>query len=326
MFKFFRTLFKVIFGIVGTAIGLAILLWLAGSLGKFAIYNEYYKMESNVCVNPGLGDGFVCQGVAAAESHGKILVSGYMDDDTNSRIYVVDIETNEYYHVKLTRNGGELYNGHAGGIATSGVYVYVANGSKLYAFNINSLLSAKDGETVDIGSGVPVNTAASYVFCDENYIYVGDFHHTEGSYLKEHTLDSGKVVNGIVSRYTHRAIRASDGETAPTPDLIYTVPAKVQGICFTPDGQIVLSTSYGRFNSSYFYVYNQSDCTDSGETLNGVPVYTLGEYTNKIKAPTMSEDLDWYDGKVITVYESASNKYFFGKLFFADDVNALDIK
>jgi hypothetical protein len=40
----------------------------------------------------------------------------------------------------------------------------------------------------------------------------------------------------------------------------------------------------------------------------------------------MSEDLDYYNGKVITVYESASNKYGFGKLFFANDVNAIDIK
>ena len=32
-----------------------------------------------------------------------------------------------------------------------------------------------------------------------------------------------------------------------------------------------------------------------------------------------------FDGKVITVYESACNKYAFGKFFFADDVNALDI-
>ena len=330
MFKFFKTLFKIIFGIVGAAIGLAILLWLAGNYGKFIVYNEYYKMESNVCQNPGLDDGFVCQGVAASEKNGKILVCGYMDDKSNSRVYVVDVQTNTYYYVNLTKNNGELYNGHAGGIATSGDYVYIANASKLFTFSLTSLLEASNGDYVDIGSGVPVNNAASYVYCDEKYIYVGEFHHTQDGYLKEHALDGGDgIVNGIVSRYTHRAIRSYaeyGNENVPTPDVIYAVRDRVQGICFTPDGKIVLSTSYGRFNSSYFYVYNQADCTDTGETLDGVPVYTLGEYTNEIMAPTMSEDLDWYDGKVITLYESASNKYFFGKLFFANDVNALDIK
>lgn len=326
MFKFFKTLFKVIFGIVGAAIGLAILLWLAGNYGKFIVYNEYYKMESNVCINPGLDDGFVCQGVAVSEENGKILVCGYMDDKSNSRIYVVDINSNTYYHVKLTKNNGQLYDGHAGGIATSGDYVYIANASKLFTFNLTSLLRASNGDYVDIGSGVPVNNSASYVYCDEEYIYVGEFHHTEGGYFKEHALDSGNgVVNGIVSRYTHETIRSYDGENAPTPEVIFAVRDRVQGVCFTPDGKIVLSTSYS-VNHSYFYVYNQADCTDSGETLDSIPVYTLGECIKEIKAPAMSEDLDWYDGKVITLYESASNKYFFGKFFFANDVNALDIK
>ena len=324
---FFKNLFKVIFGIIGCALLLALVILLVGNLGKFIIYNEYYSVESNVCRNPGLSDGFICQGVAASEENGKILVCGYMDDKSNSRVYIVDLELQSYYHVKLTKNGGELYNGHAGGIATSGEFVYIANGSKLYTFSISSLLQAGNGDYVDIGSGVPVNNAASYVYCDEEYIYVGEFHHTKDGYEKEHTFDSGNgSVNGIVSRYTHEAIRNYDGENAPTPEAIFAVRDRVQGICFTPDGRIVLSTSYGRFNSSYFYVYNQADCTSTGETLNGVPVYTLGEYTNKIMAPTLSEDLDWYDGKVITIYESASNKYFFGKLFFADDVNALEIK
>ena len=324
MFKFLKNLFKVIFGIIGGVILLAIIIWIAGSLGKFLIYNEYYQIESNVCINPGLGDGFVCQGVCASEENGKILVCGYMDDKSNSRVYIVDIESGEYYHVKLTSDGN-LYKGHAGGIATSGDYVYIANGSKLYTFSITSLLGAGDGDYVDIGSGVPVNNAASYVYCDEEYIYVGEFHDVDGGYYKEHTLDGGDKVNGIVTKYTHSSVRDYDGENAPTPELIYTLPAKVQGICFTPDGRIILSTSRG-VNHSYFYVYNQADCTDSGDTLDGITVYNLGECKNEIKAPAMSEDLDWYDGKVITIYESASNKYFFGKFFFADDVNALDIK
>jgi hypothetical protein len=325
MTNFFNILSKVIVGIVTCVLSL----WLAISLGKFIIYGEYFSIESNVCVNPGLGDGFVCQGVAASEANGKILVCGYMDDKSNSRIYIVDLETGNYYYVNLTKDGGELYNGHAGGIATTGDYVFIANASKLYVLSLSSLLSTDEGGYIDIGSGIPVNNAASYVYCDETNIYVGEFHHTKDGYFKEHTFDSGNgVVNAIVSQYSLRSIRNYlDGINGNDlePNRIYAVRDKVQGVCFTPDGKIVFSTSYGRFNSSYFYIYNQADCTDSGETLGGVPVYTLGEYTNKIMAPTMSEDLDWYDGKVITVYESAANKYFFGKLFFADDVNALDI-
>lgn len=326
MIKFFKFIFKLIFTLICIVIFVPVFLWGGANYAKFWVYNNYYKIESNVCVNPGLDDGFVCQGVCAAEDAGKILVCGYMDDSSNSRVYVVDIETNEYYHVKLTRNGGDLYKGHAGGMATSGDTVYIANASKLFVFSLTSLLSAKDGDFLDIGSGVPVNNAASYVYCDEDYIYVGEFHHTKDDYDKAHTLDDGEtVVNAIVSRYTHNAIQNHSGDEAAIPDRIYTVREKVQGICFTPDGKIVLSTSYS-IAHSYYYVYNAADCTDTGKTLGGVPVFELGKCTKEIKAPAMSEDLDYYDGKVITVYESASNKYGFGKLFFANDVNAIDIK
>jgi hypothetical protein len=37
----------------------------------------------------------------------------------------------------------------------------------------------------------------------------------------------------------------------------------------------------------------------------------------------MAEDLSFKDGKVITLSESASNKYIFGKFFFAYDVVGL---
>lgn len=39
----------------------------------------------------------------------------------------------------------------------------------------------------------------------------------------------------------------------------------------------------------------------------------------------MSEDLDYTNGKVLTLTESASNKYIFGKLFFATHIDALEI-
>lgn len=317
---------KAILIIVAAILALVLLLWGGMNVAKFFIYSDYYSIKTNVATNPGLGDGFVCQGVCVSEENGVIMVCGYMDDKTNSRIYVVDMETDKSYHVKLERNG-KVYTGHAGGMATTGDTVYIANGSKLYLLNINDILAAEDGDTLDIGSGVPVNTAASYVYCDEKYIYVGDFHHTKDGYDKEYILDDGETkVNAIISRYAHSDITNYDGENDPTPNKIYSVRAKVQGVCFTPDGKIVLSTSYGRFNSSTYYVYDETKASDTGKALGGVPVYTLGDCEAEIKGPAMSEDLDYYDGKVITLTEVAANKYFYGKFFFADDIAGLEIE
>ena len=291
---------------------LCLVLLLVGGLNiaKFPIYSEYYSMEETLCTNPGLDDGFVCQGICVSEENGVILVSGYMADKSNSRIYVTDFESNSYF-VELTRNGGEKYTGHAGGIALTGDTVYISNGSKLYVFSLTDVLNAKNGEKVDIGEGVKVSSAASFVYADEEYVYVGEFNNPAEE-QKEHIYGEN---HSIIEKYSH--------DDLENPVKIYSIGDYAQGVCFTPDGKVILSTSYG-LTSTVYYVYNEADATDTGEMLDGAPVYMLGECVREIKGPAMGEDLDYYNGKVITLTESASNKYIFGKLFFANDIVALD--
>jgi hypothetical protein len=77
-----KTLMFIIIGIVAlfllTVVGL--------NVAKNFIYKDYYSVKTNVCTNPGLNDGFVCQGIAVSEKNGVILVCGYMKDKSNSRI------------------------------------------------------------------------------------------------------------------------------------------------------------------------------------------------------------------------------------------------
>ena len=289
---------------------LALLLVGGLNIAKFPIYSEYYSMEETLCTNPGLDDGFVCQGICVSEENGVILVSGYMADKSHSRIYVTDFESNSYF-VELTRNGGEKYTGHAGGIALTGDTVYISNGSKLYVFSLTDVLNAKNGEKVDIGEGVKVSSAASFVYADEEYVYVGEFNNPAEE-QKEHIYGEN---HSIIEKYSH--------DDLENPVKIYSIGDYAQGVCFTPDGKVILSTSYG-LTSTVYYVYNEADATDTGEMLDGAPVYMLGECVREIKGPAMGEDLDYYNGKVITLTESASNKYIFGKLFFANDIVALD--
>lgn len=289
---------------------LALLLVGGLNIAKFPIYSEYYSMEETLCTNPGLDDGFVCQGICVSEENGVILVSGYMADKSHSRIYVTDFESNSYF-VELTRNGGEKYTGHAGGIALTGDTVYISNGSKLYVFSLTDVLNAKNGEKVDIGEGVKVSSAASFVYADEEYVYVGEFNNPAEE-QKEHIYGEN---HSIIEKYSH--------DDLENPVKIYSIGDYAQGVCFTPNGKVILSTSYG-LTSTVYYVYNEADATDTGEMLDGAPVYMLGECVREIKGPAMGEDLDYYNGKVITLTESASNKYIFGKLFFANDIVALD--
>lgn len=314
MKKILKLVGKIFIGILGVILALVIFVIGGLNIAKFAIYSDYYSMETNICTNPGLNDGFVCQGIAISEANEKIIVSGYMADDSASRLYVTDYESNSYY-VTLAKNG-EDFTGHAGGVAISGDAVYLANGQRIYTISLKDVLNAENGAALDVGEGVPVNNSASFVFADETYLYVGEFH-DGGKYVTDHPYETPDgLYHAIVSRYTL--------DNLTQPDKIYSIRDKVQGICFTPDGQVVLSTSYGLSDTMY-YVYNEQDAVDSGEMLDGAPVYYLNNCIKEVKGPAMGEDLDYYDGNVITLTESASNKYIFGKLFFANKVVALDI-
>jgi hypothetical protein len=314
MKKTLRLIPRIVFYTVAAILAAIMITTSAFNIAKFAIYHEYYSIQENLALNPGLSDGFVCQGICSVDGTDKILVSGYMNDKSPSRIYITDTEDNSYF-VTLTSSGKE-FTGHAGGISMNGDTVYIANGSRLYTFSLTALLDTKAEGTVEIGEGVKVNNSASFCYADENYVYVGEFH-DGGKYVTKHPYETSEGMHyAIVSRYAHGDLEH--------PDRIYSIRARVQGICFTPDGKVVLSTSYG-INDSHYYVYDEADARESGETLDGAPVYYLEDCLRDIKGPAMAEGLDYLDGRVITLTESASDKYIFGKLFFANKIVSLEI-
>lgn len=303
-----------LFTILG-AIVLVLLVIIGLNIAKYFIYSEYYSAKTNICKNPGLNDGFVCQGIAVSEENGVILVCGYMKDKSNSRIYVTDFDSNSYY-VELTRDG-EKYTGHAGGLAITGDTVYIANAKKIYSFPLQNVLSANNGDIIDIGSGTKVNTNASFVYTDEEYLYVGEFHDGGKYVIENHENETAEGTHfAICTKYALNDLE--------TPVAVYTLRNNVQGICFTPEGKVVLSTSYGLTDTVY-YIYDLNSVTDSGVTFDGAPVYYLDNLEKEIHGPAMGEDLDYYDGKIITLTESASTKYIFGKLFGATKIVGLDI-
>lgn len=313
MKKTFNKIGKILLIVVSSLLTLVLLIILGLNIAKFLIYPDYYDAKQDLCKNPGLSDGFVCQGICAYEESNLIFVSGYMKDHQASRIYVTDTENNSFY-VSL-KSEGEDFNGHAGGIAVNGNTVYIASDNKLFLLDTRTLISAENGDVVDIGAGVQINNEASFVFADEDFVYVGEFH-DGGKYVTDHFYETPDGdYHAIMSRYFHNDLSK--------PDRVFSIRNKVQGMCRTDDGRIVLSTSYGLADSVY-YVYDEEKAVDSGLTLDGAPVYYLCETEKEIKGPAMAEGLDFRNERIITLTESASDKYIFGKFFFANKIVELD--
>ncbi len=305
---------KILLKVLIAALGLAIVAVGVLNLAKFALYHEYYSMRTKLCVNPGLNDGFVCQGIAASEENDLILVSGYMKDDSASRIYAVDSFDN-FHYVQLKR-GNEDFTGHAGGVATSDGKIYIASENRIFTVALEAVVTAQSGDSVDIGDGIEVNNEASFVYTDDTYLYVGEFH--DGG---KYTVEGHENETAEGTHYAICSAYALDDLTVPVK--IYSIRNKVQGICVAPDGKVILSTSYG-LKDSVYYVYDVANATDSGKTMDGAPLYYLDQLEREVKGPAMSEGLDYSEGKVITLSESASNKYLFGKFFGANRIVGLD--
>ena len=304
---------KILLWFVCGLLALFLLVFGGLNLAKFGIYSDYYSNRDVVCKNPGLNDGFVHQGICVDDGSGKIVLSGYMADHTASRLYVTDVDDNSYY-VSINKDN-EAFTGHFGGVAVSGDIVYIASEGAVHLVLRDELLNAKNGDTLNIQETITVNNQADCIYADDKYLYVGEFHNGN-QYVTEHPYETQDgLYHAIVSRYPLNDLKK--------PDRIYSVRDKVQGILFA-EGKIVLSTSYSIADSVY-YVYNEADCIKSEHTLDGAPVYYINNLEKEFTGPAMAEGLDLYNGKVITMSESASNKYIFGKFFFANKIITLDI-
>jgi len=304
---------KIALWCLGVLAALAVLVWGGLNLAKFIIYSDYYSLKTDICTNPGLSDGFVCQGICSVEEQGLLLVSGYMKDDGPSRIYITDTEDRARF-VTLSWEG-EPFDGHLGGISRFGDRVYLADSSAVYLLSLEKLLAAEAGKAVSPEEKVEVNNNASFCFADENYLYVGEFH-DGGKYVTDHPHTAPEGENhAIVSLYSHEDLTA--------PVRIYSIRDRVQGLA-VKDGKRLLSTSYG-LTSSEYYLYDLASAADSGETLDGAPLYHFAACERTLTGPAMAEGITLWDGKFATLTESASDKYIFGKFFFATKIVALDL-
>lgn len=310
LFKFFCVL-------VGFVLALVLLVLLGLNLFKFGYYNEYFSLLSKEAKNPGLSENFVPQGITHCDN--LFVTVGYMADDTNSRIYTVDYITGEVKHFPLISDG-RSFVGHTGGIQYSNGYFYLANeGNSLYKFTAASVYQ-KNGTKIEIGLPIKLNSNTSFVYGKENFLYVGEFHKNPEYPCTNEISYNGQIHYAIVEKY--------DISDLSKPLAVYSIPELVQGFCVKSDGTIVLSTSWS-VNSSKFYIYEPEKIVKTGTSYNGADLYFLTEPSKTVKAPAMSEDLDIITiqnhEKVITMFESACNKYVFGKFFFANYIASLGL-
>lgn len=301
----------IVVGAVLAALFVALMVYYFGA--SFKAFDAVAQKEFSI---PGLDTNFSPQGLTYDENHNTFLVCGYMSKGEPSRIYFVkkgENEANKY--ITLTING-EAYNGHSGGITTHGNSAWIVGDKHIYRFSLTDALALENGKALEIIDSRETGNGADFILTYNNRLIVGEFYREQNYPTPEShhiTTESGAVNPALALMYLINPLNTCGISEKPVAGI--SMPKFVQGMTFTKDGKIVLSTSYG-LPSSKLLIYNNvltSLPTKSAEIGDQtLPVYMLEEPEKTLEGPCMSEEIVLVDNRVYVLFENACKKY---KLF-----------
>ena len=114
------------------ALGVFLMVWFLGD--SYPDFDNRFRQETAI---PALVEGFIPQGTG---NYGDTqLISGYMNDGSPSRIYVIENgETTGYVTVSL--GDDEIYAGHACGVATNGSKFWLVSEGTVYVLRYTDVV------------------------------------------------------------------------------------------------------------------------------------------------------------------------------------------
>ena len=308
-----------------TVIGLLILILviiLGLQMGVTLKYWDFFRNSDRLYMIPGLNDNYVPQGYDYLEDHGLYLMCGYMSDDTPSRVYIRDEKGNHYF-TSLYYEDGTPYLKHAGGITGNGDYVYIAGDTGIDVFLLVDILS---GSTAKLQGVIEMGHDTAYCSAYNGYLLIGNFYyggHYETPASHRITTPAGDKNTALMTIYRCDSSFAFGIDSTPVAAI--STGDKVQGMCFTEDGKVVLSTSWSTGNSHLLYYTLDTQRVDSitiGEVEVPLIYLDSANLVHDAVLPPMSEELVCRNGRIEVMVESACNKYLYGKFIRGWSVRA----
>ena len=313
--------------------------------------SEFYNNSEVAFKTPGVNNSnFVPQGMTYDEESqtffftgymGKNIITGKVGKSVASRVYFMKGDKVDYVEL-YEADGVTPYTDHTGGIEVFDKYVYVTGEDShgLDVFLLSDVLAGNGGKAVMLGTVKTYNSPAHcYAFTNKNgdrYILAGSYHKDETVY---ETPEHERIYGNTSIMTVFKLDADSEFGVNPSPVAIISAREMIQGVCMTPEGQLVVSSSWGLATSNlYFYDLADIVCVEENYNYKGTIAYGDLEDVNAEKtyeefdftlpcyvldsddpervvvAPPMSEELVCLDGKIIVFCESACNKYMFGKL------------
>lgn len=305
---------KVALSVVASVVAvlfIALMIYYFGA--SFPAFDAIAKKEFGI---PGLNTDFCPQGLAYDDTNDTFLVGGYMSKGGASRVYFVNYGTKELEKYVTFSEEGAAYTGHCGGVTISGDYGWIVGDKKVHRFSYLDAKNAENGGVVNIIDSFSPGNGADFVLVRDNKLIVGEFfrknkYDTDESH---HIKVSGGKTNYALSLAFEMSASGVCGLASLDPVYGISTTSLVQGMTFTKDDNIVLSTSYS-IPASKILVYKNvlNDAATKSVKINetDIPVYVLDDETlvKSVEAPCMSEEIVLAHDKVFVLFESACKKY-----------------
>lgn len=293
--------------------------------GAFLLcFGDFYHEAEKAFPVPGLSSDFVPQGL---ESFGDgFLISGYLSRSGRARLYHMDA-LGGVVSLDLSLADGTPLRCHAGGVAAAGDFVYLVGGGMCYVFSAQEVMEWDRTGVSALGSFSTGNRASFCCIWNDGLV-VGEYANGERypTAQSHHLMTPSGEENpalGVVFPLRDGAPLGVD----ETPEAVLSLPERVQGVCLTHDGRMVLSTS-GALGVSKLHLYDRSRVeADSGQMYTWTAGRTLPIYffdsdarTDTLYLPPQTEETTCRGGMLYVLFESASYRYQYGKLVGTDSV------
>lgn len=251
--------------------------------GDSASYRYDYRFSGGPNVSPYVLDHRIPQGMttwhnwrADGSTTDLLLYTAYRG---GSQTWIQGINPRNGHRTKIIRVAGS----HAGGIAIVGRWLYVSGPGS------NSSATVRQYRLRDIRAALKSSTRSPYV----RSVRTRDVYGNAFLASRSGNLFAGRFNKDGRSWMKRYDVTQRSGALRATKT--YRVPKKTQGLVVT-GGHFVFSTSWTSENRSNIYIVKRGSSLDSSGT-------------SCFRAPSMSEGLARWGGKIYVIYESGSYKY-----------------
>ncbi len=315
---------------IGALVAAAVPLAVVGVRAYVRLSNRpFYREATRRLALPGLSEGFVPQDLFYCTDDKTWLFSGYMNDGSASPLYRV--ESNGAVARLLVRLAdGSVYAGHGAAITAAGDYAFLSVENGYAVLRLGDVLRCGDGEFVQAVAHVPVELTPAFMIVQQGTLYVGEFYYpvTYDTPESHHiTTPDGTRNHAIMLAYP--ADPAGRFGFAEQAARAYSIPSKVQGMCITEDGHMVMSRSWG-LGDANLAVYDPARFADDGIYYvdgHDVPLSCLDgrSFVRQLRVPPMAEGIDSRGNQVFLANEAASDRYVIGKFYRGGAVYSLEV-